>query len=266
MAPRKIKVGVEGQGPELAGLSNAISTTKYNVGTFLPRFLFEQFRKYWNIYFLVIGSLQQIPNISPTGRWGTIMPLTVVLTVAAIKEIWEDFQRLKQDRKINKRVVQRLAGGQWTDALWQDLHVGDLVKVAKRGPFPADLVLLGSSEDSGIAYIETSNLDGETNLKVSSPPSFHACPPQVRQSLTKTSSLLGSTARPDQAAALSGAVVECEGPNKKLYDFAGSLALPGTSAPMPLGTSQVLLRGSRLMNTEFAIGLVVYSGPQVRPV
>jgi phospholipid-transporting ATPase len=90
----------------------------------------------------------------------------------------------------------------------------------------------------------------------------------VRQSLTKTSSLLGSSGNPGQAAALFGAVVDCEGPNKKLYDFAGSLTLQyrtenRSSAPMPLGTSQVLLRGSRLMNTEFAIGLVVYSGPQV---
>ena len=75
---------------------------------------------------------------------------------------------------------------------------------------------------------------------------------------------------------LANAFVECEGPNKKLYDFAGSLTLQGKEAS-PLSTAQVrpdppknlllffqiLLRGSRLMNTDFAIGLVVYSGPQV---
>ena len=76
---------------------------------------------------------------------------------------------------------------------------------------------------------------------------------------------------------LANGFVECEGPNKKLYDFAGSLTLQGKEAS-PLSTAQVsqghfqkplflslqvLLRGSRLMNTEFAIGLVVYSGPQV---
>lgn len=56
------------QESDLASLSNSISTTKYNIITFLPKYLFEQFRKYWNIYFLMIGMMQQIPDVSPTGR------------------------------------------------------------------------------------------------------------------------------------------------------------------------------------------------------
>ena len=48
--------------------NNSISTGKYTVLTFIPKFLFEQFRKYANIFFLTIGLLQQIPGISPTGR------------------------------------------------------------------------------------------------------------------------------------------------------------------------------------------------------
>jgi len=241
------------QSSDLVGLSNAISTTKYNLATFVPKFLFEQFRKYWNIYFLIIGCLQQIPDLSPTGRWGTIGPLMLVLFVTAVKEIWEDFQRLKQDRKINRHKVLVLKGKEWVRTMWLDLKVGDLVKVENREPFPADLVLLSSSEDQAMAYIETSNLDGETNLK-------------VRQSLTASATLLGNSGRADKMSQLANAFVECEGPNKKLYDFAGSLTLQGKE-PLehfraPLSTAQVLLRGSRLMNTDFAIGLVVYSGPQ----
>jgi len=39
-------------------ISNSISTSKYSLVTFLPKFLFEQFRKYSNIFFLFIVVFQ----------------------------------------------------------------------------------------------------------------------------------------------------------------------------------------------------------------
>ena len=91
--------------------NNSISTGKYSIVTFIPKFLYEQFRKYANIFFLCIGLLQQIPGISPTGRWITIGPFGVILTITAIKEIYEDFKRHKADRVINDRKVQVLREG-----------------------------------------------------------------------------------------------------------------------------------------------------------
>ena len=58
----------DSQDGHLSKLSNSISTTKYTIFTFFPKYLYEQFRKYWNVYFLMIGMMQQIPDISPTGR------------------------------------------------------------------------------------------------------------------------------------------------------------------------------------------------------
>ena len=164
----------------------------------------------------------------------------LVLLVTAVKEIWEDFQRLKQDRKINRHKVQVLKDKEWVETMWLDIKVGDLVKVENKEPFPADLVLLSSSEDQAMAYIETSNLDGETNLKVKSIPLTYICHniTQVRQSLTASGTLLGDSGRAEKMSQLTKAFVECEGPNKKLYDFAGSLTLPGKEAT-PLSTAQV---------------------------
>lgn len=59
--------------------------------SFLPSFLFEQFRRYSNCFFLLIALLQQIPDVSPTGRYTTLVPLIFILAVSAIKEIIEDF-------------------------------------------------------------------------------------------------------------------------------------------------------------------------------
>ena len=91
-------------------LSNAITTAKYGLINFLPKFLFEQFRRYPNVFFLVISILQQINDnkgvsISPTGRYVTIMPLMLVLFITAVKELFEDFKRHKEDKRENNSIT-----------------------------------------------------------------------------------------------------------------------------------------------------------------
>jgi hypothetical protein len=76
--------------------SNYVSTAKYSVVSFFPCFLYEQFQRYSNCFFLFIGLLQQIPDVSPTGRYTTIVPLFFILTISAIKEIIEDYVRFIQ--------------------------------------------------------------------------------------------------------------------------------------------------------------------------
>jgi phospholipid-transporting ATPase len=146
--------------------NNSISTGKYTILTFIPKFLYEQFRKYANIFFLCIGLLQQIPGISPTGRWITIGPFGVILTITAIKEIYEDFKRHREDQKINDSKSEVLRGTNWVPVTWKDVLVGDIVRVKSEKSFPADLILLVSSDSESQCYIETANLDGETNLKI----------------------------------------------------------------------------------------------------
>lgn len=63
----------------------------YSALSFVPSFLFEQFRRYSNCFFLFIALLQQIPDVSPTGRYTTLVPLIFILSVSALKEIIEDY-------------------------------------------------------------------------------------------------------------------------------------------------------------------------------
>ncbi|CAF1402273.1 unnamed protein product [Rotaria magnacalcarata] len=230
----------------IKSITNHISTSKYSIISFLPKFLFEQFRKYSNIFFLCIAVLQQIPGVSPTGRYTTAVPLSIILCCAAIKEIIEDVKRHIQDGSVNKRKVLIYRHGNWLYTTWQRVKVGDIVKVLDNEFFPADLVLLSSGEPNSICYIQTSNLDGETNLK-------------VRQGLPQTANMISSV----QLRDLLG-VIECELPNRNLYEFAGTLKLNNVAHPIPLGADQILLRGSQLKNTAWIYGLVIYSGHETK--
>ncbi|XP_059503414.1 probable phospholipid-transporting ATPase IA isoform X1 [Stegostoma tigrinum] len=221
--------------------SNHVSTAKYNPLTFLPRFLYSQFRRAANSFFLFIALLQQIPDVSPTGRYTTLVPLLFILLVAAIKEIIEDIKRHNADSGVNKKKAQVLRNRAWEIVHWEKVEVGDIVKINCTEFIPADTVLLTSSEPQAMCYIETSNLDGETNLK-------------IRQGLSQTAEIKDI----DSLMNLSGKL-ECESPNRHLYDFVGNIRFDGKST-FPLGQDQILLRGAQLRNTQWVIGIVVYTG------
>ncbi|XP_034545688.1 phospholipid-transporting ATPase IA isoform X1 [Notolabrus celidotus] len=221
--------------------NNRVSTAKYNVLTFLPRFLYSQFRRAANAFFLFIALLQQIPDVSPTGRWTTLVPLLFILVVAAVKEIIEDLKRHNADGVVNKKECQVLRNGAWEIVHWEKVAVGEVVRASNGDHLPADLVILSSSEPQGMCYIETSNLDGETNLK-------------IRQGLQLSVDMKDI----DSLMRLSGRM-ECESPNRHLYEFVGNIRLDGHST-VPLGPDQILLRGAQLRNTQWVHGVVVYTG------
>ncbi|GMT17548.1 hypothetical protein PFISCL1PPCAC_8845, partial [Pristionchus fissidentatus] len=220
---------------------NVISTCKYSPLSFIPRFLYEQFRRYNNIFFLCIALLQQIPDVSPTGRYTTLFPFCIILLISALKEIFEDLKRRTSDKKVNNFPTKILLNGSWKEARWRDGRVGEIIRVENDALFPADLLLISSSEQQGMAYIETSNLDGETNLK-------------IKQSLPTTSHLTSL-----DTLARYHASIECEHPNRHVNEFSGNLHCEGEESKH-FGIDQLLLRGARLKNTEWICGAVIYTG------
>lgn len=142
---------------------------------------------------------------------------------------------------MNNRSTKVFQDGVFCDVKWRDLRVGDIVKVEKDDFFPADLVLLSSSYEDAICYVETMNLDGETNLK-------------LKQSLEVTSNLLPD----DDNFSTFSAVIRCEDPNAHLYSFIGNIEIE--EQQYPLSPQQLLLRDSKLRNTEFVYGAVIFTG------
>ncbi|KAF2078368.1 hypothetical protein CYY_000352 [Polysphondylium violaceum] len=220
--------------------NNYVRTSKYTLLTFLPLNLFEQFCRLANIYFLIISALQLIPNISPTGKYTTLGPLLVVLAITGLKEAYEDFRRHRQDRFVNESLALVLKGNKFELTKWKDIQVGDIVKVLNKQYLPTDLVILSSSEPQSMCYIETGNLDGETNLK-------------IRQGLEETCHLVD-----EESLSTFNGLIECEHPNNKIYSFSGSLHMD--SKILSLSVKQVLLRGTMLRNTKWITGVTIFTG------
>ncbi|KAL9539518.1 hypothetical protein PS6_011175, partial [Mucor atramentarius] len=191
----------------------------------------------------------QIPDISPTSRWTTLVPLVIVLFITAVKEVVEDWGVHRSDAELNSKKCKVLEGTQFVEKKWKDVKVGDVLRVESGDNFPADLILISSSEPEGLCYIETSNLDGEVNLK-------------IKQALPQTATILN----PTDMSRLQG-VIKSEQPNNRLYNYDGAISLTAYGSnhrDIPLDPSQILLRGAQLRNTQWIYGIVVFTGHETK--
>ncbi|OCT86919.1 probable phospholipid-transporting ATPase IM isoform X1 [Xenopus laevis] len=242
---RRVKANDRDYNEKFSYANNAIKTSKYNIVTFLPINLFEQFQRVANAYFLFLLILQLIPEISSLSWFTTIVPLVLVLTITAVKDATDDFFRHKTDNQVNNRQSQVLLGGKLQNEKWMNVRAGDIIKLENNQFVVADMLLLSSSEPHGLCYVETAELDGETNLK-------------VRQALPVTAELGENITR---LADFDGEVA-CEPPNNKLDKFTGTLIWKDNKYSLTNG--KILLRGCVLRNTEWCFGMVIFAGPDTK--
>ncbi|XP_045418839.1 phospholipid-transporting ATPase FetA-like isoform X2 [Lemur catta] len=224
---------------------NTIKTSRYGVINFLPLNLFEQFKRLENAYFIVLLFLQLIPQISSLAWYTTVVPLMVVLSITAVKDGIDDLKRHQNDNQVNNRPVLLLVNGRMKKDKWMNVQVGDIIKLENNQPVTADILLLSSSEPYSLTYIETADLDGETNLK-------------VKQAISVTSDMDNNL---ELLSAFDGEV-KCELPNNKLDKFAGMLTFKGKN--YLLDHDKLLLRGCVIRNTDWCYGLVIYTGPDTK--
>ncbi|XP_035434011.2 phospholipid-transporting ATPase IF [Spodoptera frugiperda] len=237
---RQIDVGspVEGEKKK----HNKIKTSKYTLLWFLPKNLSEQFRRVVNFYFLIVTIISIVID-SPVSPFTSILPLSFVVLVTAVKQGYEDWLRHKADNKVNNQIVEIVHKGVINEVRNSSIAPGTLVRVRRGKEVPADLVLLCSAGDKGKCYVTTANLDGETNLKTLRVP-----PP-----------LVGFT--PDILP--HGMKIEVPNPVADLYTFYGRLEIPYQDS-LVLTPDHLMLRGSRVKNTEWAIGCAVYTGEETK--
>ncbi|XP_078265670.1 phospholipid-transporting ATPase IC [Rhinoraja longicauda] len=224
---------------------NAIRTYKYNFITFLPYNLMEQFKRAANAYFLILLILQAIPQISTLAWYTTFVPLLVVLGITAIKDLVDDIARHKMDNMINNRLCDVLQDGRFKSSKWKNIKVGDIVRLKRDDFIPADILLLSSSDPNSLCYVETAELDGETNLK-------------FKMSLEVTDIQMQT----EKELETFDGLIECEEPNNRLDKFGGTLYWRNQS--YPLDANSILLRGCTVRNTETTHGIVIFAGADTK--
>lgn len=231
-------------------VDNYIRTSKYTLLTFLPRNLFEQFQRVANIYFLIQIIIMSIPKITALSPEATAVPLICVLAATGVKDAIDDIKRHRSDDEVNNRSAKVLRNkGETSDKQeeerWMKLQVGDVLRIDNNDQIPADIVVLTTSEENGLCYIETAELDGETNLK-------------CRQPLPETAEL------GDDEEQLSTVKMEisCDPPNNRLDKLKGKLVYEDTQ--YPLENDNVILRGCVLRNTKWVYGVVIYAGQDTK--
>ncbi|OCH91758.1 phospholipid-transporting ATPase 1 [Obba rivulosa] len=369
---------------------NKVRTSKYTIITFIPKNLYEQFRRVANLYFLALVVLQVFSVFGAASPQTAALPLLFILVVTAIKDGIEDYRRAVLDEEVNNSAATKLgqwrnvnqptdprswyermlglnppgkvsrgvrklrereaaegmqivlskggegerisvstksvggnesgyfagAGGRrlddiqsvdehhsyppnasmelkhtpdevgswaggsgsltayqqsvhsrssigvvdysrrvtgmarWERTLWKKLEVGDIVLLRENDQVPADIVVLSTSDPDNMCYLETKNLDGETNLK-------------PRKSVRATSSI---TSEEDMERA--SFVLDSEPPHQNLYQYQGVLRYKepstGEQKQESVTINELLLRGCTVRNTAWIVGLVVFTGADTK--
>jgi len=200
--------------------TRVLSTAKSGRISILPSTLFNTSKKYWNVF---------------TRRDSSSKEMSEATSVVTRNGLMEDADVLGASETIG--------GVSWRSGSWKDLKVGDIIDLKRNDPIPADIVLLHADGRDGIAYIETMELDGETNLKTRRPPTMPAC--ETVADLFKCR-----------------ASFAVEDPNLDLYNFYGKVSANGKTSPVT--PENVVYRGSTLRNTNRAIGMVINTGEECK--
>ncbi|KAH9160413.1 hypothetical protein LEN26_001860 [Aphanomyces euteiches] len=228
--------------PNGAFLSNTIQTSKYTPWNFFYVFFKMQFSRLANIYTCIVVGLCFF-DFSPVGPAASLIPLLIVFTTAAIKDVSEDLRRHKSDYKVNSKPIQILRNGAPQDCMWKDVLVGDLLVMKEGDEVPADCLVLATSNKNGMCYVQTANLDGETNMK-------------IRQALT--------TQKFSSFEELNNVKVSvtCDAPNKNMFEWSGYVDLNDEN--LPASIDNLLLRGCDLCSSEWTVAMVLYTGPETK--
>jgi len=225
---------------------NTTRNQKYSFISFMPVVLYEQFKYFFNLYFLLVVLVQLWPPLRIGFMFSSLAPLLFVLSVTLLKEGFEDFKRMLRDREVNSEKFQRLTPSGLVDIPSSKIKVGHIIMVHTNQRVPADMVLLRTTENNGASFIRTDQLDGETDWKLRRAVSFS-------QNLEKDEDILSL-----------GASVYAEMPKKDIYKFFGTISLKDSDGSVEPLSVENTLWANTVVASGTVIGLTIYTGKENR--
>ena len=217
---------------------NSIINQKYTLLSFLPKILYEQFRFFYNLYFLLVALSQLIPALKIGYLITYFGPLAFVLFLTLSKEAYDDYLRYKRDKDANSQEYEVITEGGCLAVPSSELCVGDFVVIPKNSRVPADCILLKTVDESGSCFLRTDQLDGETDWK-------------LRIAVPETQVL-------DDHDLFDSGEVYIEEPSKEIYSFFGRITWDADKV------TALSVDNTLWMNTIVAsspvLGLVAYTG------
>lgn len=277
--------------------SNTITSSKYTIYTFLPKQLRAQFSKLANCYFMVVAIMQLIPSWSTTGKYTTIVPLCIFMSISMAREGYDDWKRHGHDKEENNKLTHVV--GEDSELALFDTHLITTIMT--------ETIPLGEPDEepttAASSFIEGSRniflnklLMSRYNMKIV-PTKWKdvkvgdilkidenewipadivllAVDGEDTEAYVETMALDGETnlktkfAHPELAksalkvTALKNlrTLMTVEDPNPDLYNFDGHLSLKGKD--YALGSDNVVYRGSVLRNTRSVLGVAVFTGEE----
>ncbi|KAJ1335621.1 phospholipid-translocating ATPase [Microdochium nivale] len=191
-----------------------------------------------------------VPSPLPQQQHGNMLEVTNTKETRPSFDTHEPESLARIDGNLINNEVEITGKSRFHKDAWKNLLVGDFVRLYNDDEIPADIVVLATSDADGVCYVETKNLDGETNLK-------------YRQALK-----CGRKIKHARDCERAQFVVESESPQPNLYKYSGAIKweqqLPGKhgmkAMEEPIGIDNTLLRGCNLRNTDWILGIVIFTG------
>ncbi|KAI7798944.1 probable phospholipid-transporting ATPase IIB isoform X3 [Triplophysa rosa] len=228
---------------------NAIKNQKYNIVTFVPGVLYQQFKFFLNLYFLVVACSQFVPSLKIGYLYTYWAPLAFVLSVTMVREAVDEVRRCRRDKEMNSQLYSKLTMRGKVQVKSSDIQVGDLIIVEKNQRIPADMIFLRTSEKTGSCFIRTDQLDGETDWKL-----------RVAVPCTQRLSALGDLFS-------ISAYVYAQKPQLDIHSFEGNFTREDCDPPIHESLSiENTLWASTVVASGTVIGVVIYTGKETRSV